>query len=112
MNADQAKATADMLAAVWEGEFPATCQVLAAVNNGNIEYRPDAKSRTARQLATHLATADIWFLECIADGAFQFDPNARRRPKPSSTASGTSLTSTRRRFPRNSTRFARLPRTR
>src|SRR5262245_47176919 len=33
MTADQAKATADMLAAVWEGEFPATCQVLAAVNS-------------------------------------------------------------------------------
>ena len=79
MTSDQAKATADMLAAVWEGEFPATCQVLAAVNSGNADYRPDAKSRTARQLATHLATADIWFLECIVGGAFQFDPERAKK---------------------------------
>jgi uncharacterized damage-inducible protein DinB len=79
MNADQAKATADMLAAVWEGEFPATCQVLTAASGGNPDYRPDAKSRTARELATHLATADIWFLECIVSGAFQFDPERAKK---------------------------------
>ena len=36
MTADQAKAAADMLATVWEGEFPATCAALAAVKDGQL----------------------------------------------------------------------------
>lgn len=33
MTPDQAKAAADMFIALWEGEFPATCEVLAAVKD-------------------------------------------------------------------------------
>jgi uncharacterized damage-inducible protein DinB len=76
MTSEQAKAAADMLATVWEGEFPATCEVLAAVNNNNRDYKPDAKSRTAWQLATHLATADIWFMDSIVNGAFEWNQDA------------------------------------
>jgi uncharacterized damage-inducible protein DinB len=79
MTADQAKTAADLMAAVWEGEFPATCQVLAAVDDGNRDYRPDAKSRTAWQLATHLATADVWFIESITKGAFAFNPEEAKK---------------------------------
>ncbi len=79
MNAEQVKAAADMLATVWEGEFPATCQVLAAVKDDNRDYKPDPKSRTAWQLATHLATADIWFLDSIVKGAFEWNPDAAKQ---------------------------------
>jgi uncharacterized damage-inducible protein DinB len=79
MNAEHAKAAADMLATVWEGEFPATCQVLAAVKNDNRDYKPDAKSRTAWQLATHLATADIWFIDSILKGAFEWNEDAAKQ---------------------------------
>jgi len=78
MNAEQAKAAADVLATMWEGEFPATCQVLAAVKDDRRDYKPDDKSRTAWQLATHLATADIWFLDSIINGAFQANPDAAK----------------------------------
>jgi len=76
MNAEQVKAAADMLATLWEGEFPATCQVLAAVRDDARDYKPDPKSRTAWQLATHLATADIWFIDSIVKGAFEWNPDA------------------------------------
>jgi uncharacterized damage-inducible protein DinB len=79
MTADQAKAAADMLATVWEGEFPATCAVLAAVKDDNRTYKPDAKSRTAWELATHLATADIWFIDSITEGAFEWNPEAVKK---------------------------------
>ena len=79
MNPEHAKAAADMLATVWEGEFPATCQVLAAVKNDNRDYKPDAKSRTAWQLATHLATADIWFIDSILKGAFEWNEDAAKQ---------------------------------
>lgn len=74
MTPDQAKAAAETIADVWEGEFPATCQVLAAVKDEKREYKPDPKSRTAWQLAAHLATTDIWFMDSIIGGAFHFDP--------------------------------------
>ena len=74
MNADQAKAAADAMAALWEGEFAATASVLAAVKDDTRDYKPDPKSRTAWELATHLATADIWFIDSIAAGKFEFDP--------------------------------------
>ena len=79
MNAEQAKAAADVIATMWEGEFRATCEVLAAVQDDNRDYRPDPKSRTAWELATHLATGDIWFIDSIIDGAFRWDPDAAKR---------------------------------
>jgi uncharacterized damage-inducible protein DinB len=74
MNTEQAKAAADAMAMLWEGEFPATAQVLAAVKDDARDYKPDPKSRTAWELATHLATADIWFIDSIVAGRFEFDP--------------------------------------
>jgi uncharacterized damage-inducible protein DinB len=79
MTPDQAKVVVETLADVWQGEFPATCQVLAAVKDDNRDYKPDPKSRTAWQLAAHLATADIWFIECIAAGRFHFDPEQAKK---------------------------------
>ena len=79
MNPEQSKAVAEAMAALWMGEFPATVRVLSAVDDANRDYRPHAKSRSAWELATHLATADIWFIDCIANGAFSFDPEAAKR---------------------------------
>jgi len=76
MNAEQAKVAAEMLTTVWEREFPATCRVLAAVKDGNRDYKPDTKSRSAWELATHLATTDIWFMDSIINGSFEWDPDA------------------------------------
>jgi uncharacterized damage-inducible protein DinB len=79
MTPEQAKAAADVIATLWEGEFPATCQVLAAVKDDNRGYRPDAKSRTAWELATHLAMADIWFIDSITSGVFEWNPDAAKQ---------------------------------
>jgi uncharacterized damage-inducible protein DinB len=76
MTAEQAKAVAEGMMALWEGEFPATSQVLAAVKDDSRDYKPDAKSRTAWELASHLATSDIWFIDSIAEGKFEWNPEA------------------------------------
>ena len=75
MTSDQvaATATANAMAALWEREFPATVQVIEAVKDDNRGYKPDPKSRTAWDLAIHLATADIWFMDCILNGKFEYD---------------------------------------
>jgi uncharacterized damage-inducible protein DinB len=79
MNAQEAKAAADVVAGMWEGEFRATCEVLAAVKDENRHYKPDAKSRSAWDLAVHIATADVWFLDSIVKGAFHYDPVAAKQ---------------------------------
>ena len=79
MNAAEAKAATDVITTMWQGEFRATCEVLAAVKDDNRYYKPDAKSRTAWELATHLATADIWFIDSIVNGAFEWNPEAAKR---------------------------------
>jgi uncharacterized damage-inducible protein DinB len=79
MNPQQAKAAADAMSTLWEGEFPATAQVIAAVKDDKREYKPDQKSRSAWELATHLATADIWFMDCIANGKFDFNPEEAKK---------------------------------
>jgi uncharacterized damage-inducible protein DinB len=79
VNQEHAKAVAQAMAALWQGEFPATVRVLSAMGDANRDYRPHPKSRSAWELATHLATADIWFIDCIANGVFAFDPAAAKR---------------------------------
>lgn len=78
-NVDQARAIAAAMAALWMGEIPATVRVLSAIADANRDYRPDPKSRTAWELATHIATADVWFIDSIERGAFAFDPEAAKQ---------------------------------
>ena len=74
MTPEQASAAAQVVCGMWQGEVPATALVLAAVKDDNRDYKPDPKSRSAWALATHLATADQWFIDSIAQGAFAWDP--------------------------------------
>lgn len=75
MTSEQAQAIRDLLVQVIEQESAGTRRVLGAVPEGNRDYRPDPKSRTAWELATHLATADVWFLDSIAAGKFEWPSN-------------------------------------
>ena len=79
MRNEVAKAVADAMAALWEREFPATTKVLAALKDDTKDYRPDPKSRTAWQLGTHLASADIWFIDSILQGKFEWNPDAAKK---------------------------------
>jgi uncharacterized damage-inducible protein DinB len=78
MNTDQARMLLDYMTKLWEGEYPATCKVLAAVPNDKRDYRPDPKSRTAWELTVHLAAGDLWFLDAIRAGAFTWNPDAEK----------------------------------
>jgi uncharacterized damage-inducible protein DinB len=78
MDAAQAKFLVDTLAGSLEHEFKTTLKVLAAVRDDNRNYKPDEKSRSAWELATHIATSDVWFLDSIIQGKFAFDPEAAK----------------------------------
>lgn len=79
MNAAQARFLVETLTGSLEQEFNSTLKVLAAVRDDNRDYKPDEKSRSAWQLATHLATSDVWFLDSIVQGKFTMDPEAASR---------------------------------
>jgi uncharacterized damage-inducible protein DinB len=72
MTADQATAVVQLLTGTIEQEGSATRKVLAAVPAGNRQYKPDPKSRSAWDLAVHLAMADIWFADSILSGKFEW----------------------------------------
>ena len=73
MNADQAKFLAEHYATMIESEIPTTAKVVGAVGRGDGDYKPDPKSRSALELARHIATSDVWFIQSILDGKFEFD---------------------------------------
>jgi len=75
MNADQAKFLTEFFANMLENEGKTTARVLAAVPDSGKSYKPDAKSRTAWDLATHLALGDVWFLDSIINGKFEMEPD-------------------------------------
>ena len=67
---DQAYGLTQFLIADFERETPTTVRVLSHVPAGQEGYTPDPKSMHALRLAWHIASADVWFLNCISSGAF------------------------------------------
>jgi uncharacterized damage-inducible protein DinB len=78
MNAEQAKFLVEHYANLLEMEGQTTAKVLGAVPDNRRDYKPDEKSRTAWELATHIATSDVWFIDSIIQGAFNVDPEVEK----------------------------------
>jgi uncharacterized damage-inducible protein DinB len=79
MTPEQAKGAALVVTGMWQSEVAATSQVLAAVKDATRDYKPDAKSRSAWEIARHIASADTWFIDSIVSGQFQWDPEAAKK---------------------------------
>ncbi|MCC6244824.1 MAG: DinB family protein [Gemmatimonadaceae bacterium] len=86
MSTNESKTVATAMAALWRGEIPATTRVLSAARDTDRDYRPHAKSRSAWELITHIATSDVWFIDCIAAGLFSFDPAKAKEAEASFTS--------------------------
>jgi uncharacterized damage-inducible protein DinB len=67
----EADTLAKILIASVQREAATTSRVLHAVPNDKSSYRPHENSRTALELAWHLAQADIWFLRSFIVGNFE-----------------------------------------
>ena len=55
-------------------EHRATRSVIEAIPLANSDYRPDPNSKTALELAWHIAAAEHRFYDGIASGEFNFNP--------------------------------------
>ncbi len=78
MQPEQAKFLADFILANCEREYPTTRKVIAAIPEAKRDYRPDPRSRSALELAWHIAHAEVWFAEGVARGEFQ--PEEESKP--------------------------------
>jgi len=70
MNADQAKAVAEAMGQQIQFEWMTTVKVLEAVPEDKKDWKPADKSRTAWELATHIAESDVWFLDGVINQQF------------------------------------------
>jgi hypothetical protein len=59
--------------AFWEKEGKATRKVIARIPEGN-DYRPDPKSRTARDLAWLIVYEEIVLVDGLEKGVFEWIP--------------------------------------
>lgn len=75
MDSTTAKTVAEYLIADFENEIETTVRVFGAVHTSQLDYRPDAKSKTGLGLVRHIALEDPWFLNCVADGVFTPPPD-------------------------------------
>ena len=73
MHADQAKAAAELIGQQLQHEWMTTFKVLTAIPESQKAYKPEPNSRGAFELASHVATADVWFLNGVINGKFD-DP--------------------------------------
>lgn len=76
MTPDQARAVANAVGQQLQYEWMTTYKVLAAMPDGRHDYKPEPNSRSAWDLAVHLATGDVWFLDGILAGEFKAPDDA------------------------------------
>lgn len=70
MNAEQAKTVTEVMGQQLQNEWMTTYKVITAIPEAGKNYKPDPKSRTAWEIAVHMASADVWFLESIVNKQF------------------------------------------
>ncbi len=69
-------------------EQKTTSKVIAAIPDQNHDYKPDPKSKTAIELAKHIAEVDCWFLDSMVTGGF--DP-AKMQKSPEDAKTGAAI---------------------
>jgi uncharacterized damage-inducible protein DinB len=79
MTPQEARAAANVIGTQLQHEWMTTAKVLAAIPEGARDWKPDPRSRSAWELAVHLAGADIWFLDSVLNGAFASDPDGEAK---------------------------------
>jgi uncharacterized damage-inducible protein DinB len=77
MNPEQAKFLTTTLGQGLQGEWMTTYKVIAAIPEGQKDWKPEVNARTAWDLASHMVASDVGFLHAVAAndlGAFPAKP--------------------------------------
>ena len=74
MKPEQAKAVAEVIGQGLQGEWMHTYKAIKAVPEEKKDYKPEANSRSAFDLAHHIAICDVGFLHAVAANSFSVFP--------------------------------------
>ncbi len=74
MTADQAKAIAEVIGQGLQGEWMHTYKAINAVPDAKKDFKPETNSRSAWELAQHIAMCDVGFLHAVAANSFSVFP--------------------------------------
>jgi len=74
MTADQAKAVAEVIGQGLQGEWMHTYKAINAVPDAKKDFKPETNSRSAWELAQHIAMCDVGFLHAVAANSFSVFP--------------------------------------
>jgi len=77
MTADQATTVLHYTMPRLKAEHPITKSVIGAIPPTKADYRPDEVVKSAIDLAWHIVTAEVRFLDATINGAFDLHPVAR-----------------------------------
>ncbi len=76
MTPEQAAFFAETLLPQVQKEYLTTRRVLKAIPVAKESYRPHPDSRSALELAWHIASSDVWFLDGFLTGKFEMDDDS------------------------------------
>ncbi len=74
MTPDQARFLLDFVLPTLKQETATTAKVIGATPSAHLDYRPSERCTPAGELAWHIASSDVMFLEGILNGAFGKGP--------------------------------------
>jgi uncharacterized damage-inducible protein DinB len=74
MKVEQAKFLAEVIGQNLQGEWMHTYKAISALPDGQQDYKPQENSRSAWELAYHLAVCDVGFLQAVAANSFSGFP--------------------------------------
>ena len=87
MQPEQAQAFRDVYVATLKFEHTATKRCIAAVPDGKGDYAPHPTNMTASQLAFHIASSEMWFMDGVLNGQYTFEDH----PQPENLKTGSQI---------------------
>src|SRR5882672_8866761 len=80
MNPEQSKLLCKVFLDTIQQEAETTKKVIRAIPDDQMAYKPDAKAKNAHELAWHIASAEIWFLDGVIAGTFSMEEGPAAPP--------------------------------
>ncbi len=81
MTPEQGKLLCKVFLDTIEQEAETTKKVIKAVPEDKKGYKPDPKSKTAHELAWHIASSEVWFMDGVLAGQFSMGDGPDAPPK-------------------------------
>jgi uncharacterized damage-inducible protein DinB len=80
MTPEQGKLLCKVFLDTIEQEAETTKKVIKAVPEDKKGYKPDPKSKTAHELAWHIASSEVWFMDGVLAGQFLMEEGPAAPP--------------------------------